>query len=244
MELKKEKSMKRRAALRGFAVLVLSFFIISCENAVFEQSYRREDDGLLVYLLSEDDHTANIIGHECDGIKKNDGNVEIPSEYEGYEVTGIGYGAFEGCTGLASLTIPSSVQNIGVRAFCGCSGLTEITIHDGVGRIDDWAFGYCTGLTGIIIPASIQMIDNSAFSGCVNLRSVTIGEGILEMGSYVFESCDNIVSYTFEAHEPPFLGQRVFHGVEGYEIQVPNDCVDEYKKLWAEYEGRIRSSGN
>ena len=41
-----------------------------------------------------------------------------------YSVTSIGYYAFSGCTGLASVAIPSSVTSIGSSAFKGCTGLT------------------------------------------------------------------------------------------------------------------------
>ena len=37
--------------------------------------------------------------------------------------------AFEGCSGLTSLTIPSSVTWIGLEAFSGCSGLTSIYVY-------------------------------------------------------------------------------------------------------------------
>lgn len=35
--------------------------------------------------------------------------------------------AFDGCSGLTSITIPDSVTNIGSFAFDGCSGLSTIT---------------------------------------------------------------------------------------------------------------------
>ena len=41
----------------------------------------------------------------------------------------LGYAAFSNCSGLTSLTIPSSVTSIGWGAFCGCSGLTSIYVY-------------------------------------------------------------------------------------------------------------------
>ena len=44
-------------------------------------------------------------------------------------VISIGQGAFEGCSGLTSVTIPSSVTTIGQGAFYGCTGLSSVTIY-------------------------------------------------------------------------------------------------------------------
>lgn len=52
------------------------------------------------------------------------GNVTIPEEIEyksaKYSVTKIESLAFNGCTGLTSITIPNSVKSIGNSAFRGC----------------------------------------------------------------------------------------------------------------------------
>ncbi len=55
---------------------------------------------------------------------------------------GIAWSAFEGCTGLISITIPDSVTSIGYGAFFRCTGLTSITIPDSVTYIGQKAFGY------------------------------------------------------------------------------------------------------
>ena len=46
-------------------------------------------------------------------------------------VTSIGWGAFEGCSGLTSISIPEGVTSIGGYAFWGCSGLTSISVRVG-----------------------------------------------------------------------------------------------------------------
>ena len=80
--------------------------------------------------------------------------------------------AFEGCTGLVSITIPNSVTSIGNYAFSGCTSLTSITFPDSITGIGLYTFKGCTGLTSITIPKGIRYISSSAFDDCENLTSV------------------------------------------------------------------------
>ena len=68
-------------------------------------------------------------------------------------ITGIYFGAFYGCTGLTSITIPDSVTSISDFAFAR-TGLTSITISDNVTSIKIGAFSDCVGLTDIYYTGS------------------------------------------------------------------------------------------
>ena len=89
-------------------------------------------------------------------------------------VTEIGYSAFEGCTGLTSVTIPSSVTEIGEGAFRGCTGLKSVTIPNSVTEIGWSAFKGCTGLKSVTIPSSVTEIGSGAFYGCTGLKNITV----------------------------------------------------------------------
>ena len=71
-------------------------------------------------------------------------------------MTSIGNWAFEGCSGLTSITIPASVTSIGSSAFYDCSGLTSITIPDSVTSIGYYAFGWCYRLTSITFNGTME----------------------------------------------------------------------------------------
>ena len=82
----------------------------------------------------------------------------------------IGEYAFQGCSGLASVTLPSSVTYIGGYAFSGCSGLTSVTLPSSVTSLDGRAFSGCSGLTSVTISSSVTSIGRYAFEGCENLK--------------------------------------------------------------------------
>ena len=80
--------------------------------------YGNPTDG---HLTSLDLYEANIV----EGGDYYYHNVERPFYCK---ANAIGYCAFWGCSGLTSVTIPSSVTKIGNNAFSGCSGLTCVYV--------------------------------------------------------------------------------------------------------------------
>ena len=118
-------------------------------------------------------------------------SVTIPNS-----VTSIGDCAFRSCSSLSSVTIPNSVTSIGDLAFYGCNGLTSAIIGEGVTSIGYDAFYNCSGLTSVTIGNSVTSIGNSAFSYCSGLTSVTIPNSVTSIGSYAFSHCTDLSSVT------------------------------------------------
>ena len=123
----------------------------------------------------------------------------IPSSLKFVTVTGgnILYGAFNGCKGLTSITIPDSVTNIGNSAFSWCTGLTSVTIGNGVTSIGAEAFVGCSRLTSITIPDSVTSIGDSAFQFCSGLTSITIPDSVTSVGNGAFYGCTGLTSIAF-----------------------------------------------
>ena len=123
------------------------------------------------------DSDSNIIvenngyGYQQDVIIAGCQTSIIPSDYD---ITVIGAGAFEGCVGLTSISIPSNIDEIRSNAFAGCTGLTSLTISGGVESIGAQAFRNCIGLTEITVPESVTSIGQGAFGGTIELTELTI----------------------------------------------------------------------
>ncbi len=126
----------------------------------------------------------------------------------------LGYGAFSGCSGLTSLTIPSSVTEIGESAFHGCSGLTSLTIPSGVTSIGYYAFIGCSGLKSLTIPSSVTSIGESAFQGCSGLSSLTIPSSVTSISDFAFYGCSGLTSLTIPSSVTS-IGNYAFDGCSG-----------------------------
>ena len=90
-------------------------------------------------------------------------NSVIPADGS---VRSISESAFEGCTGLTSVSIPEGVVNIGQLAFSGCTGLTSAEIldtSDTIFFIGAWAFENCSNLKSITILSRNTGISTEAF---------------------------------------------------------------------------------
>ena len=105
--------------------LLIFTTLLLCSLLTFAQFTGTVSDSQGVkYTANYDESTCYVSGHEDD----YSATIVIPEVFGGRQVTSIGNYAFSGCSGLTSVTIPSSVTSIGNYAFKYCSGLTSLTI--------------------------------------------------------------------------------------------------------------------
>ena len=110
----------------------------------------------------------------------------------GSGVNNIGCGAFENCSRLNSVVIPTnSVKRIESNAFYSCGNLKNLTIGKGLEYIGSYAFNNC-GLRSLVLPTSLKRIDYYAFNNCYSLLNVNFAEGLTEIGENAFEYCSQL----------------------------------------------------
>ena len=164
--------------------------------------------GGLLYFLSEYTSNDKLGDYAFYGCSGLT-SLTIPSS-----VTSIGASAFEGCNGLTSLVIPSGVTSIGDKAFHGCSGLISLTIPSSVTSIGWSAFSGCSGLTSLTIPSSVTMISGEVFSGCSGLTSLVIPSSVTLISRSAFSGCSALTSLTIPSSVTK-IGPSAFEGCSG-----------------------------
>ena len=138
--------------------------------------------------------------------------------------------AFYGCSGLTSLTLPSSVTKIGCYALSNCIGLTSLTLPSSVTEIGEHAFLNCRGLTNFTIPSGVTKIGAGAFFCCYGLISLTIPSSVTAIGSQAFNACSELTSIYVYMEKLPETGSNLFLGCDEKKctVYVPKGTGDAY----------------
>ena len=215
-------------------------------SAFFVQSLHAYDfavDGIYYSITSSTDKTVSVTYKSYSHYSyysDYSGTIVIPNEvtYNSitYNVTSINEHAFDGCTGLTSVTIPSSVTSISSYAFKGCTGLTSVTIPSSVTSIGSSAFYGCSGLTSVTIPSSVTSISFYAFNGCTSLQNVAIlGSPIIEYAAFdntpYFDNMPdgmvyiNNVAYKYKGIMPADTSIKIKEGTTHIAANAFCDCT-------------------
>ena len=166
-------------------------------------------------------------------------NVGVTSVIIGNNVRFIGGDAFNGCTGITSISIPASVDSIGEWAFSN-TGLTEVRFEDCDNPVRLWDWGgfcvfssspletvylgrnYISGarpfrgfptLKNVTVGDFVTSLQSEEFKGSRGIRNVQLSSGVGEIGKSAFQDCDTLFSITLP--ESVFtIGENAFFRCE------------------------------
>ena len=212
------------SSFKGFIMLVV-LMLMTTSSAMAQDPKFEVIDGFR-YLLDSDTKTATLVP-KTDG--KYSGDIIIPEKVKDndgveYIVASLGASCFKGCSGLTSITIPSSVTSLGASCFEYCSGLTSITIPSSVTSLGASCFYDCSGLTSITIPSSVTSLGGSCFMGCRGLTSITIPSSVTSLGEDCFGRCSGLTSITIPSSVTS-LGNYCFECSGLTSITIPSSVT-------------------
>ena len=221
---------------KRFAILLVMMVMIT-SKALAGASFEVIDG--FKYILDSDTKTATLLPNTekyggdkiviPENVKAKDGND--------YKVTAFGDECFSGCSGLTSITIPSSVTSLGESCFNRCSGLTSITIPSSVTSLGESCFNGCSGLTSITIPSSVTSLEKSCFYGCSGLTSITISSSVTSLGQSCFYGCSGLTSITIPSSVTS-LGYECFAFCSSLtSITIPSSVTSLGEKCFEYCEG-------
>ncbi len=159
-------------------------------------------------------------------------NSVIPTDGS---VTSIGNYAFDYCSGLTSIEIPSSVTSIGWDAFSNCSSLESITVESGntvyhsAGNciIETASKTLIVGCKASVIPTdgSVTSIGSRAFYGCTGLTSIEIPSSVTSIGDSAFFDCSSLESIEIPTSVTS-IGDYAFEYCSGLtSIEIPSSVT-------------------
>lgn len=118
-------------------------------------------DGTYIYKINDDD-TLSLI--DVAGYKKLEGELILPSSFDGLDIVSIGGWALE-YNDITSVTIPGTIKSIGSCAFSCCFDLETVIMHEGVTSLGTNVFSHCSDIETITIPKSMQDVTTADIGG-------------------------------------------------------------------------------
>jgi len=175
-----------------------------------------EVDGIFYNIIN--DNEVAVTYETSPVIPSYSGDVVIPETviYNGttYPVTAIDNQAFMLCSGLTSISIPSSVTAIGDLAFIVCNALTNITVDEGNPQYDSRdncnaiietaTNKLIAGCQNTIIPNTVTTIKGNAFYGCYELTIINIPSSVTDINIFAFSYCSGLTNITVDSNNPQY----------------------------------------
>ena len=116
----------------------------------------------------------------------SEAQLTLPTELDGYQVSGVWAEAFGTNDTLQALIVPGQIKSIGDKAFNGCGKLQSVTLEEGVESIGNEAF-FLSSISEVNLPDSICHLESFVFPLVCQRES----NGLFYVGDFVVGVSDN-----------------------------------------------------
>ena len=180
----------------------------------------------------------------------------------GYNATSNG-DTFYGCTGIVSVTLPTTCNFLSYKVLSGCSNLTTINGLERIVTTNTACCQNCTKLGGELINSPLQTIAAYSFSNCnfsklvlPNIQTISgtsstttsgafysndaltyvdLGPNCTHIGHRAFSYCGQLATFICRATTPPTLQTNVFLNTNStFKIYVPYSADDSILNAYKE----------
>ena len=179
-------------------------------NTIADTAFRYTLAGELVF-------NAAVTQIATDGFRNATELVSV--DMSGSTVQKIGNSAFSGCTKLATVLLPDTIEQIEALAFENCVSLEDIDLKDAV--IADGSVFSGAGIREYVIPDGTQEIAEGMFINWGKLEKVEIPESVTRVGAKAFNGCSALkeLSFTGDANIES-IGEAAFFGCGFEELDL------------------------
>lgn len=201
-------------------VTVLSLFpVLSADNYLVLQGFAFDinADGKAV-IHGYDDRSANpvipqkLMGADVTLIDDyaffSDEAIKSVSFSQADKLKTIGINAFNGCSGLKTLEIPSNIEKLSFGSFQNCASLESLVINGGMDEIPAQCFYGCGKLCNITIPQSVKSIGDRAFMNCESLSVFEIPDSVEYIAPNAFDGCESLVIYCKKENRARYFAEE------------------------------------
>ena len=114
---------------------------------------------------------------------------------------------------LVAVELNEGLVEVGDAAFNCCSSLEYVRMPTSVKTIGEFAFSECGKLSHVAIPEEgrLEAIGKYAFYGCVSLTEITLPKPLSSLGDYAFRSCSRLKRVDLADTTLAAIEERIFY---------------------------------
>ena len=137
---------------------------------------------------------------------------------------------YQGCNGITEVIISETMTSVGYGAFENCPNLTSVTVKGG--KIGDYAFHNCQALKNVIVE-KCEYIGGYAFYNNQLLKTVSIID-CGDIGEYAFKYCDALSDLSIKRCGN--IGYEAFSYCDGFKQVSIDYCavIDRHAFWWCQ----------